>query len=473
VKFRSDGGAKTVTGSRHLLETSGGTLLLDCGLFQGRRKDAKKINRTFGFSPSDIDAMVLSHAHIDHSGNIPNLVKQGFKNNIFCTRATSDLCAIMLRDSAHIQEQDAKYFNKKLKKKARKYPDEKPIQPLYSMEDAERSMKYFVTYAYGRPFEVLPGIRCTFYDAGHVLGSAIVAIDDLVDKTRFVFSGDLGRNHIPILRDPEIPEGANYLAMESTYGNRLHDPIEQMEDDLAKVINTAVERGGKIIVPSFSLERTQEFVYSLHRLFRRNAIPKISVFVDSPLSTNLTEIFRLHPECYDEELTRFADEYGDPFNFSNITYIRDVRESIWLNTQQGPSITISASGMCEAGRILHHLRNNIENPKNIILFIGFQAQHTLGRRLVEHEKQVKIFGAWRDVRAEVRKLNSFSAHADRQDLFDWANKCKEKGDLKGIFLVHGDEDQANSLKQFLETENFPQVHVPERGEVFELENGNG
>lgn len=469
MKFRSDGGAKTVTGSRHLLETSGGTLLLDCGLFQGRRKDANKINRTFGFAPSEVDAMVLSHAHIDHSGNIPSLVKKGFKKNIYCTRATSDLCAVMLRDSAHIQEQDAKFFNKKLNK----YPDETPIEPLYTIDEAEESLKSFVSYSYGRPFEVLPGIRCTLLDAGHVLGSAIVVIDDLVDKTRFVFSGDLGRNNIPILRNPEIPEGANYIALESTYGGRLHDPIEQMEDDLAKVINTAIERGGKIIVPSFSLERTQEFVYSLHRLFRRNAIPKVSVFVDSPLSTNITEIFRLHPECYDKELTAFADKNGDPFNFSNITYIRDVQESIWLNTQDGPSITISASGMCEAGRILHHLRNNIENPKNIILFIGYQAPNTLGRRLVEHEKQVKIFGAWRDVRAEVRKLNSFSAHADRHDLYEWAAKCKEKGNLKGVFLVHGDEDQANSLKEFLDKENFPQVRVPDRGEIFELAGGNG
>jgi len=365
------GAARTVTGSQHLLEFDGVRLLLDCGFYQGRRREANERNRNLPFDPRAVDAMVLSHAHIDHAGNIPTLVKHGFRGSITCTPATRDLCSVMLRDSARIQESDAEFIN-------RKYADqlEEPVVPLYSEADVLKALSHFRTLDYHQPMPVLPGITCTFLDAGHVLGSAIVQldIDRAPDRLRLVFSGDLGRRNMAILRDPEVPESPDVLLLETTYGDRLHSPMSGMEEQLAAIVNRAVERKGKILVPSFALERTQEFVYALHRLTVRKVIPQIPIYVDSPLSVKITEIFKLHPECFDEETRAFLHQNGDPFGFGNLRYISDVEDSKALNGQEGPMMIIAASGMCEAGRILHHLRNAVEDAKNMVLIIGFRTR---------------------------------------------------------------------------------------------------
>jgi metallo-beta-lactamase family protein len=453
------GAARTVTGSQHLLEIDGDRLLLDCGLYQGRRRESNERNRNFPFDPSGVDAMVLSHAHIDHSGNIPSLVKQGFEGVVTCTPATRDLCSVMLRDAARIQVADAEFLNTK-------YGDSlpEPIIPLYDEEDALEALTHFQTLDYHRPAPVLPGITCTFWDAGHVLGSAIVQldIDRRGEKLRLVFSGDLGRRDMAILRDPETPAPPDVLLLETTYGDRLHSPMSGMEEQLAAVVNRTVARQGKILVPSFSLERTQEFVYALHRLTDRGAIPPIPIFVDSPLSVRITEIFKLHPECFDDETRAFLAKNGDPFGFENLRYISNVEDSKALNTASGPMMIISASGMCEAGRILHHLRNNVENPRNTILIIGFQAQHTLGRRIVERQPTIRLLGLERALEAEVVVMDAFSAHADRDDLLDFVEHCR--GQLRHTFLIHGEENQSEAFGGRLTAMGIPGVQIPLLGE---------
>ena len=453
------GAARTVTGSQHLLEFDGKRLLLDCGLYQGRRQESNERNRNLPYDPRGVDAMVLSHAHIDHAGNIPSLVKQGFQGNIFCTPATRDLCSVMLRDAAHIQEADAEFINRK-----QRHELQEPIVPLYTEADALHALSYMRTLDYHRPAAVLPGVTCTLFDAGHVLGSAIVQldIDRAPDRLRLVFSGDLGRRNMAILRDPEIPESPDVLLVESTYGDRLHSPMSGMEEQLAAVVNRAVQRKGKILVPSFSLERTQEFVYALHRLTDRGAIPKIPIYVDSPLSVRITEVFKLHPECFDDETRVFLHQNGDPFGFENLRYISDAEDSKALNGQEGPMMIISASGMCEAGRILHHLRNAVEDERNLVLIIGFQAEHTLGRRIAEREPMVKIFGVERALEAEVVVMDAFSAHADRDDLLDFVTRCR--GNLRKTFVIHGEESQSLALAKRLTELGIPEVQVPMQGE---------
>lgn len=453
------GAARTVTGSQHLLEFNGVRLLLDCGLYQGRRREANTRNRHLPFDPRQVDAMILSHAHIDHSGNIPTLVKGGFRGAITCTPATRDLCSVMLRDSAHIQKADADFLN-------RKYGDqlEEPVVPLYDEADALKALKQFRTLDYHHPTPVLPGITCTFLDAGHVLGSAVVQLDiDLPpDRLRLVFSGDLGRRNMAILRDPEIPDRPDVLILESTYGDRLHSPMAGMEAQLSEVVNRTVGRKGKILVPSFSLERTQEFVYALHRLTLHQAIPPLPIIVDSPLSVRITEIFKLHPECFDDETLAFMRQDGDPFGFDNLTYVSSVEDSKALNERQGPMIVIAASGMCEAGRILHHLRNGIQDARNTILLIGFQAKNTLGRKIVDREPRVRIFGVERSLEAEVVVMDAFSAHADRDDLLEFASRCRSS--LQKVFLVHGEEEQMLPLGVRLQDMGIPSVHAPMLGE---------
>ncbi|HEX7628886.1 MAG TPA: MBL fold metallo-hydrolase [Candidatus Methylomirabilis sp.] len=453
------GAARTVTGSQHLLEFDGKRLLLDCGLFQGRRQESNERNRNLPYDPRGVDAMVLSHAHIDHAGNVPSLVKQGFQGNIFCTPATRDLCSVMLRDAAHIQEADAEFINRKHRNEL-----QEPIVPLYTEADALQALSHMRTLDYHRPAAVLPGVTCTLFDAGHVLGSAIVQldIDRAPDRLRLVFSGDLGRRNMAILRDPEIPESPDVLLVESTYGDRLHSPMSGMEEQLAAVVNRVVQRKGKILVPSFSLERTQEFVYALHRLTDRGAIPKIPIYVDSPLSVRITEVFKLHPECFDEETRVFLQQNGDPFGFENLRYISDAEDSKALNGQEGPMMIISASGMCEAGRILHHLRNAVEDERNLVLIIGFQAEHTLGRRIAERKPMVKIFGVERALEAEVVVMDAFSAHADRDDLLDFVTRCR--GNLKKTFVIHGEESQSLALAKRLTDLGVPEVQVPMQGE---------
>jgi len=453
------GAARTVTGSQHLLEFDGARLLLDCGLYQGRRRESNERNRNLPFDPRGVDAMILSHAHIDHAGNIPTLVKNGFRGGITCTSATRDLCSVMLRDSARIQEADADFLN-------RKYAEQldEPIAPLYTETDVLKALSHFRTLDYHQPVPVLPGVTCTFLDAGHVLGSAIVQldIDRVPDRLRLVFSGDLGRRNMAILRDPEIPEPPDVLLLETTYGDRLHSPMSGMEKQLAEVVNRAVKRKGKILVPSFALERTQEFVYALHRLTDGGAIPPIPIYVDSPLSVRITEIFKLHPECFDEETRAFLRQNGDPFGFENLRYVSNVEDSKALNGQEGPMMIIAASGMCEAGRILHHLRNAVEDPKNMVLIIGYQAQHTLGRRIAERKSVVKIFGVERALEAEVVVMDAFSAHADRDDLVDFVERCR--GQLCKTLLIHGEEEQSEAFGKRLTDMGIPDVHTPLLGE---------
>ena len=459
MKLRFMGAVRTVTGSMHMLTVNGSNLLLDCGLFQGRRQEAFERNRNLPFEAGDVDVLILSHAHIDHSGNIPSLVRSGFRSNIFATFATRDLCAAMLRDSAHIQEQDVAYLNKKRARQG--LP---PVEPLYSTQDATNSLQYFVGVGYDRTFDVAPGVRATFHDAGHILGSAITVLDieEASRQCRLAFSGDLGRKNAPILRDPSPIHDVDYLIIESTYGNRQHETPEEAQAALRRVVNDTCHRGGKVIIPAFSVGRTQEIVYTLHRLIEARQIPELPIFVDSPLSVNVTEVFRLHPECYDEETARFilSDRHPDPFGFKRLRYIRDVEDSKELHLLREPAIIISASGMCEAGRILHHLKNNIEDSRNTVLIVGWQAPDTLGRKLVERREKVRIFGEEYQVRAEVEVINGYSAHADRGELLDYVRPLNN-GRLKKVFVVHGEEEASLALADGLRELGVPDVMVPE------------
>jgi len=462
IKFL--GAAQQVTGSMHLLETDRGSLLIDCGMFQGRRDESRKRNRELPPEAVRADALILSHAHIDHSGSIPTLVKAGFAGSVYATPATRDLCAYMLRDSARIQEGDAAYLNKKFGED----PDWVPVKPLYTEEDAVQAISRFVGIAYDRPFQPLPGITARLIEAGHILGSAQVSIDLEVGGARrhLVFSGDLGRKGLPILRDPAAPRPpVDYLLMESTYGNRVHGDVASMHADLERVVKTTAERGGKIIIPAFAVGRTQEVVYSLNLLQREGRLPDIPVFIDSPLSVNVTEVFKLHPECFDPETRAFLEEHGEVFGFPRVKFITKVEDSMKLNDLRSPAIIISSSGMCEAGRILHHLRNNVEDPRNTVLIVGYQAQHTLGRRLVERRPRVKILGVERDLRAQVVVLNAFSAHADRDDLLEFAGACATES--RGIYLVHGEPEQQEPLIASLAQRGL-RAEAPVRGTEVEL-----
>lgn len=461
------GAVRTVTGSQHLIAVNGQKILLDCGLFQGSRRESYKRNQELPYDARDVDVLVLSHAHIDHSGNIPNLVKSGFRGDIICTYATRDLCAIMLRDSAKIQEYDIEYLNKK-----RARQNLPPLEPIYTMEDAVASLKQFIGIGYDRPYRITPEITLTFYDAGHILGSAIVALDitdqEMKRDVRLVFSGDLGRPDRPILRDPTFVDDADVLLIESTYGNRNHEDIDEAGEELERVVNETTKRGGKIIMPAFAVGRTQELVYRLHQLVEaRDVSPNLPVFVDSPLAIDATGIYRLHPEAYDEEIAEFMVENGDPFGFEMMRYTRSTRESKELNFLHEPAIIISASGMAEAGRILHHLKNNIEDARNTVLITGWQAPNTLGRRLVEHVPRVRIFGEEYDLRAQVAVINGFSAHADRQELLAWTGHMEQRP--QHTFIVHGEEEASFALADALHRQQgFQNVVVPELGQTFTL-----
>ncbi|MEW5959157.1 MAG: MBL fold metallo-hydrolase, partial [Chloroflexota bacterium] len=405
------GAAQTVTGSMHLLKANGYNILLDCGLYHGHRKEAFERNRNFPFDPSQIDALIVSHAHIDHTGNIPTLVRQGYDGPIWATAATRDLCAIMLRDSAYIQESDVKYVNKRRTRQGKAL-----FEPLYTQEDALAALTLFQSVGYNRPFNPAPGVQAHYRDAGHVLGSASVTldIDDHGTAKRLVFSGDIGRKNLPILRDPQPVDKADFIIMESTYGQRTHESPGQAQADLKQAVLEAVDKKGKVIVPSFAVGRTQEIVYALHQLLEAGEIPPIDVFVDSPLAVNATEIFRLHPEVYDRETIDFLANTNshDPFGFEGVKYIRSVDESKALNDYQQPAVIISASGMCESGRVLHHLKNNIADRRNMVLFVGYQAENTLGRKILDGLPVVPIFGEEYEVRAKVLKIEGYSAHAD-------------------------------------------------------------
>ncbi len=456
-----------VTGSRHIVQTEKSRILLDCGLFQGRRAEANERNRDLGFRARDIDQVVLSHAHIDHSGALPRLYRQGFRGPIYCTPATRDLCAAMLEDSAEIQAQDAEYINRKITRTGAKM---EPVEPLYDQKDVVGTLDLMVTVPYHRPIRIAEEVALTYYDAGHVLGSAIVALDAEVIGTerRLLFSGDLGRRNMPILRDPEVPPGASCLLLESTYGDRIHDPIERMEDELCDAICRTVARGGKVVVPSFALERAQEVVYSLKHLADDGRLPNVPVYVDSPLTVKLTDVFRLHPECYDDETRAILNSGDSPFDFDQLRYVSAVEDSKAIDRSDEPAVIISASGMCEFGRVVHHLVATLENRKNTVLIVGYQAQHTLGRRLVEQRPRVRIFGVERERHAEVVVLDGFSAHAGQDDLLEFAEAVRESGPLRQVALVHGEAEPRATLQAMLQARGFPSVSTPQRGDRLQI-----
>jgi len=464
MEIEFQGAARTVTGSMHILHLAGTTILLDCGLFQGRREESNARNRTFPFDPRSITAVVLSHAHIDHSGNLPGLVKQGYSGPIYSTLATQDLCGIMLADSGSIQEKDAEFLNKKLLKQG-----QPPIEPLYTASDAEAAMKLFRGVPYGTPFQVTPNVTAEFVDAGHILGSASVrlAVKENGRTKQVGFTGDLGRRNMPILRDPVFMGDVETLVSESTYGGKVHDPPESMGDALVSSLSRTIQRGGKVIVPAFSIGRTQDLVYALHQLADAGKLPSIPIFVDSPLAVNATDIYRKHPECFDDATYEMIQSHGDPFGLGQLRYIRSVEESIKLNDLKGPCMIISASGMCEAGRILHHLANNIEDSRNTILIVGYMADHTLGKRLVDQAEEVKIFGKMYKRRAEVVVHNSFSAHADGNELMAYIGQFK-KSELSRIFLVHGEYGRAGDLQRDLNQRGYASVEIPEPGQKIGL-----
>ncbi len=458
------GACGEVTGSMHIIEYQGRYIALDCGLFQGRRAEANTKNRTFPVDPAKIEAIVLSHAHIDHCGRLPRLVKEGFQGTIFTTPASHDLAAIMLADAAHIQTEDAEFFNRKRLKNG-----DAPIEPLYTEDDATRTMKHFVSYPYNRTFDVGCGIKARFSDAGHILGSAIVELEipnGSKKPIRLCFSGDLGRPNVPILQDPAPMPECDYLIIESTYGARVHDDPSNMKEKLRQQILLAVERSGKIIIPAFSVGRTQLLIYYLHQLVREGQLPHIPIFIDSPLSANATEIFRAHPECFDTEATTLLNTMGDILGNGCCHFIHKTEESKALNTFNKPCVVISASGMCEAGRILHHLANNITDSRNTVLIVGFMAMHTLGRRIVEREPEVKIFGRTYPLKCHVKTLNGFSSHADSNEFNTW---LKNNGkSTRGVFVVHGEPDQQQGLVKTLQNLGYPAIHLPQMGDTFEL-----
>jgi metallo-beta-lactamase family protein len=458
------GAAQTVTGSLHLLEYDGRLVVLDCGLNQGRRTEADRLNRDFPVSPSEVDAVLLSHAHIDHSGLLPRLHKEGFRGAVLCTHATRDLCAAMLADSAHIQEKDAEWVNRR---ERRRGPDK--IEPLYRREDVDALMERFVGVDYGVAFSPLPGLEVEYRDAGHILGSASIALTvrEGGRTVKLGFTGDVGRAGGPILRDPQPMPDCDVLICESTYGGKTHEPQERAKDRLAQVVADTARRGGKVIIPAFAVGRTQEIVFRLDELANEGRFPPIHVFVDSPLAVNVTEIFRAHPECYGDDLRDYMETDPNPFGFARLTYVRDVGESKKLNASRLPMVIISASGMCEAGRILHHLRNNVEDPRNTVMIVGYCAPHTLGRRIVERHPEVKIFGEPYRLRAQVEVMNAYSAHADEPELVRFVGHM-DADRLRRIFLVHGDPPRQEALALALTAAGYAPPLVPERGESWEL-----
>jgi len=464
MRISFHGAAHTVTGSQHLLEINGARLLLDCGLFQGRRADTYERNLNFKYDPRTVDAVILSHAHIDHAGNLPNLVKQGYKGPIFATLATADLASLMIRDSGRIQESDAEFVNRK-----RKQRGEEPIEPLYTEQDAEDVTGMFKGVDYVQAFEPIPGVVARFYEAGHILGSAGVSleIEEKGRKIRLWFSGDIGRYKLPLLRDPVLPEAADYMIMESTYGDKSHSDPQLAYTEFRDVVKRTVERGGKVIVPAFAVGRTQELVYNLNLMMSAGDVPGVPVYVDSPLAVNATQVFKNHLECFDEETRQFVLEARHPaLDFKMLTYVQSVDESKALNERKEPMVIISASGMAETGRIVHHIKNNIENPKNTICIVSWQAPNTMGRRLADREPQVNIFGVVYKRKCDIATIGGLSGHAGQDLLVKYAMGVKDS--VKQIFLVHGEEKQAMTLKGLLNEGKLGQVHYPDLHESVEL-----
>ncbi len=457
MRINFHGAAHTVTGSQHLLEINGYRLLLDCGLYQGKRSESYARNLKFAFDPRKVDALILSHAHIDHCGNLPNLVDDGYAGPVYATHATVDLATIMMADSGRIQESDAEFVNKK-----RRARGEDPIEPLYTEADAIKAAELFRGAAYEESFEPAPGVIARFHEAGHILGSASVSleIEEKGRKIRFWFSGDIGRYKLPLLRDPVIPDATDYLLMECTYGDKSHNDPTAAFDEFREIVKRTLKRGGKLIIPAFAVGRTQEIVYHLNEMMTDGNVPRAPVFVDSPLAVRASQIFKNHPECFDEETRQFVQEARHPaLDFKMLTYIQSVEESKALNERDDPMVIISASGMAETGRILHHLKNNVENPKNTVCIVSWQAPDTLGRRLADREKQIKIFGEIYNRKAEVATIGGLSGHAGQDLLIRYATNVKDS--VKKIFLVHGEEKQAGILMGKLKERDMREVYYPE------------
>lgn len=462
AKLKFLGGVRTVTGSSHLVITARSEILIDAGLSQGRRDESYQANTTFNYNPHKIDALVLSHAHIDHSGNIPGVVRQGLRCKIYTTSATKDLAKVMLEDSGKIQEEDIRYVNKINKRLGL------PLRrPLYTKKEAVFAAKRFRAISYGQRFHLARDVFLTLYDAGHILGSSIIVLDIREDlhNIRLGYAVDLGRKNLPLLNDPVIPRGLDYLILESTYGSRAHAQISEAKVKLKEAINRTLERKGKILIPSFALERTQEVLYFLNELFKEKAIPVIPIYVDSPLATDITDVFKNHPAFFDEETRRAIKQGNSPFEFLNLKYIRDQKESKRLNDDKRPMLIIAGSGMCESGRILHHLKNNIGDSRNTILVVGYMARDTLGKKIVERVPFVRIFGVEYELNAEVVVINAFSGHADKEELADFVSGCLP---LKRIFLVHGDQEQTQGLYDALAQKGLD-VYIPYKDEEIILD----
>lgn len=464
MKITFHGAARTTTGSMHLLELNGKRILLDAGLYQGKRKEAFERNRNLPFDPSSIDLVLLSHAHIDHSGNLPSLVRGGFEGGIVATPATRDLCDIMLADSAYLQTREVEYVNRK-----RERDGKRPFEPLYTKADVEQTLKRFAPLTYGTPREVVPGLTVTYHDAGHILGSALMTLDISHNGSskRLLFTGDLGRPDMPILKDPKPVSDVNYIITESTYGARRHPVKADIQGRLKGFIEDIVRQRAKLIIPSFSVGRTQQLVYFLNELHEEGRIPPVPIYVDSPLAVKATTVYDDHQECWDKEAYQNFISGDRPFEFRGLTYVTETADSKALNRQDGPLVIISASGMCEGGRILHHLRNGIEDPRNIILFIGYQAKHTLGRRIVEQDDPIRIFGESYDLNARVHTINALSAHADADGIVDFLRPLLP--DAEEVFVVHGEEEAATALAKRLEATGAGSVTVPIMGETARID----
>ena len=474
MELKFCGAAQSVTGSAHLLTLDDGfTILLDCGLYQGRSKDMENFNTSWLFKPEQVDCLILSHAHIDHSGRIPKLVKDGFKGNIICTHATRSLCAIMLLDSAKIQERDAEYYNKRLlkkKKKRKKLGKKKLREPLYTSEDIPPVMNSFVSIGYNQWQPVNKDVDLLFQDAGHILGSASVTlrIRENGKIIRLGFTGDIGRPNRPILRDPVPMPEVDYLISESTYGNKDHGSAPDEIDRFLQIIKkTCLEKKGKLIIPAFSVGRTQEIVYMLDRLETAGRLPKIPVYVDSPLAVNATMVFGSHPECFDDNLNEYLLVDDNPFGFNNLTYVRKVEISKSLNTSNQPCIIISSSGMMNAGRVRHHLANNVDNSKNTLLIVGYCSPDTPGGMLRNGIEKIKLYGEWKVVNIEIEIMDSFSAHADRSEMIDFF--ANQGTSLKKLFLVHGELDSQKAFKDTLHKNGYKQVEIPSLGKTYKLD----
>ncbi|MFN2379917.1 MAG: MBL fold metallo-hydrolase RNA specificity domain-containing protein [Bacteroidales bacterium] len=464
MKLKFLGAVREVTGSKHLIVTdSGKRILLDCGMYQGKGLETDALNRDLGFDPSGIDHLILTHAHIDHSGLIPYIYKLGFRGSVVTTNATRDLCAIMLADSGAIQEHDTYTFNKKRARKG-----EEPVEPIYTRAEAAMVMELFIGVPFNRKFRIDENITVRFTHTGHMLGSGTASLEirEGNDTIRIAYTGDIGRPVNRILKPPDPFPQCDILITESTYGNRLHqDTINSGKELLSIIHNTCVEKGGKLIIPSFSVGRTQELVYTLNNFYNNNLLPRIEIYVDSPLSINATEIFRLHPECFNSQIREVMESDPDPFGFNSLHYIRHAQDSKRLNDIKKPVIIISASGMMEAGRIKHHLANNISNPANTILAVGYCAPRTLGARLLNGEKEVSIHGNLYEVRAEIKRIDSFSGHGDYREMADFL-LCQDPALISNTFLVHGEEEPAQKYSEYLSGKGFQNITIPKKGLEF-------